>query len=176
MFKKIFTRKKLAGFSLLEMMAVIAIVAIGLVGTTQLVVQSLQAQRINRSTIIAYQLSQEGAELVRYRRDTNWLKAESEWDAGIKPGTYCIDYINPILRPVNTTEAEACQLYQDANDWYYHPTTVSASDTKTNFRRLVEIVPIADSSDYLKARIISSWEENGRVNRYVLESELYNWY
>lgn len=172
MFKKIFTIKKLPAFSLLEIMAVVAIVAIALVGTTQLVVQSLRAQNINRSTIIAYQLAQEGVELVRHIRDTNWLNSEA-WDEGMSAGVYCLDYKSAELRLAVT--ADNCQLYFDNNNWYYHPVFASSSDKKTAFTRTIEIIPIANTTEALKLRVSMIWIEAGAENSYILETELFAW-
>jgi len=168
--------KKQSAFTLIEIMAVVLIVAIGLVGTSQLVVQSLQAQTINRSTIIAYQLAQEGIELVRYIRDTNWLEGASSWDEGLERGVYCIDYRDPVLKP--TTDSANCRLYQDANDWYIHPTVTAESNNASQFTRSIVI----DDSNYvgledqsLLVMVYIEWYENGRQYRYAMGTELFNW-
>jgi prepilin-type N-terminal cleavage/methylation domain-containing protein len=168
--------KKQSAFTLIEIMAVVLIVAIGLVGTSQLVVQTLQAQTINRSTIIAYQLAQEGIELVRYIRDTNWIEGASSWDEGLERGMYCIDYRNPVLQAANGIED--CPLYQDANDWYIHPLFVSETNNPTQFRRGIVI----DDSNYvgledhsLLVMVYIEWYENGRQYRYAMGTELFNW-
>ena len=168
--------KKKSAFTLIEMMAVVLIVAIGLVGTSQLVVQSLQAQTINRSTIIASQLAQEGLELVRYIRDTNWLEGASSWDEGLERGNYCIDYRNPVLIPAS--DITACQLYRDANDWYIHPILQSEANGSNQFRRLIII---SDSNygslenDSMAVTAIIKWMENGREYQYSMGTELFNW-
>jgi len=41
-------------------MAVLLIVSLGIIGVSHLAVQSMQAQTINRGSIIGYQLAQEG--------------------------------------------------------------------------------------------------------------------
>jgi len=168
--------KKQSAFTLIEIMAVVLIVAIGLVGTSQLVVQTLQAQTINRSTIIAYQLAQEGIELVRYIRDTNWIEGASSWDDGLDRGNYCIDYRNPVLIPaVDITD---CQLYRDANDWYIHPLLQSEINNSNQFRRLIVI----DDSNYvgleensILVMVYIKWMENGREYSYAMGTELFNW-
>lgn len=181
MFKKLFkTQKNVPGFSLIEMLAVIFIVAVGLVGTSQLVVQSLKAQTINRRTIIAYQLAQEGIELVRYIRDTNWLMGRT-WNEGIVPGVHCIDYENPVLEP-SSPDLDACYLYLDENNWYHHPTISFNEETQTEFMRQILIMDDAYgfSSPYgidaMKVRVTVEWYEGGTQLRYEAETELYNWY
>ncbi len=172
MLKQIFTRKKLSGFSLLEIMAVVAIVAIALVGTTKLVVQSLRAQQVNRSTIIAYQLAQEGVELVRYIRDTNWLQAR-DWDEGMELGEYCLDYLSPEL--ILAADLNDCQLYLNNDNHYYHPRNSPELDEETIFKRKIEILSLPYSAPSLGVRVSISWFEGGMDNNYILETELFDW-
>ena len=168
--------KKQSAFTLIEIMAVVLIVAIGLVGTSQLVVQSLQAQTINRSTIIAYQLAQEGIELVRYIRDTNWLEGASSWDEGLGRGNYCIDYRNPVLQPA--ADITDCQLYRGADDWYIHPIVHSEATNSNQFRRLIVIDDsnyVGLEADSILVMVYVKWMENGREYSYAIGTELFNW-
>jgi len=61
MFKPARTINQLSpAFSIIEIMAVLLIVSLGIIGVSHLAVQSMQAQTINRGSIIGYQLAQEG--------------------------------------------------------------------------------------------------------------------
>ncbi len=158
-------------FSLIEIMTVIFIVAIGLVGTTQLIAQSLDAQMINKGGIVAYQLAQEGIEIVRQKRDTNWFDESSNWRTGLAVGIYCTDYRSPLeLHQVDGLND--CPLDLDAQNWYYAPTV--ESQNFSGFRRVVEISDYDENSILVKATV--SWNNRGRTIMYEAETLLYNWY
>ena len=168
---KIFKRQNnnLPAFSLIEIMAVLLIVSLGIVGVANLAVQSIQAQTINRGSIVSYQLAQEGLEIVRQVRDTNWMEGQN-WKTGMNSGTYCVDYKSPILRPV--IGPNDCKLYLDNNNWYYAPALMAMSGVQTNFRRVI-VINAATSSATVTA--VVTWDERDKVFRYEAETELYDW-
>jgi len=157
-------------FSLIEIMTVILIVAIGLVGSAQLIVQSLDAQMINRGGIIAYQLAQEGLEIVRQKRDTNWLESVN-WRTDLASGTYCTDYISP-LELHSASGLDDCKLYLDAGNWYYHP--VSDPSNFSGFKRVIVIGE--NDANSISVRAIVTWDNRDRIITYEAETLLYNWY
>lgn len=167
---KLFKRNtNLPAFSLIEIMAVLLIVSLGIVGVANLAVQSIQAQTINRGSIVSYQLAQEGLEIVRQVRDTNWMEGQN-WKAGMNSGTYCVDYKSPVLRPVGGPNE--CALLLNKENWYYAPPFVLATDTQTPFRRVV-VINAATSSATVTA--VVTWDERDKVFRYEAETELYDW-
>lgn len=165
---KIFKPK--AAFSLIEIMAVLLIVSLGMVGMVNLATQSIQAQTINRGSIVAYQLAQEGLEIVRQIRDTNWLQGRN-WKTGLASGTYCLDYRSPSLRPV--ASLNDCSLYFDSNNWYYAPSIMETAGSRfSNFRRIVVIN--AQTSTAAVSTIVS-WDDRHKTFRYEVETQLYDW-
>lgn len=64
---------KLAGFSFIEVMFSVALVAIGITAVLQLMAGSLDQTLDSKNQVIATELAQEGIELVRNIRDNNWL-------------------------------------------------------------------------------------------------------
>jgi type II secretory pathway pseudopilin PulG len=163
----------LPAFSLIEIMAVILIVSLGLVGTVNLAVQNIQAQTINDNTLVAYQLAQEGLELARQRRDTNWIQ-DKDWLENLEPGYYCVDYRN--YTPASISAINYCPLYLDENNHYYSPAIAGELEDSeaSNFHRMVEIAT-ATSSVAVKSTV--SWSgRNGSVHNYTAETEFYNWY
>ena len=72
---KLFVVRKnqnISAFTLLEVIVVLAIVSLSLLGTLSLIIQNIQVQGLNRKSLVAYQLAQEGLELIRNTRDANW--------------------------------------------------------------------------------------------------------
>ncbi len=163
-------QKKYLGFSIIEIMAVVFIVTIGMVGMMTLIYQSIKIQRFNRHTLIAYQLAQEGIELVRVVRDSNWIPApEEDFDDLLPYGSYCLDYENVLL----TAVAEPCPLYIN-NDFYSHNSIGELS----LYKRQIIISPIADINNNQGVRVVSeiSWEDAGGSEfSYQAETKLYNW-
>lgn len=76
-------------FTILE--TIIAITVIGLVITaaTQLTQSSLKIGRLTTNQFIAFHLAEEGLEIVRNMRDSNWLQNAS-WRSGLDDGLYGI--------------------------------------------------------------------------------------
>lgn len=159
-----------AAFTLIEIIVVLFIISMGLVGILSLIVQNIQAQDYNRGNLIAYQLSQEGIELIRRVRDTNWRNSvlfyENLADGLTTPKTFIMDYDDNL--PVEASEAAILRI--DDEGFYAHsPDTWEASE----FSRLIEVELV--DSDHL--RVISSvfWVDRGRENSYVIEALLYDW-
>jgi len=69
------------GFTLIEVMAAVAVLSIGLIGGLTVITKNLSIISGGEDRIIAANLAAEGIELVRNVRDTNWLKGAA-WDAG----------------------------------------------------------------------------------------------
>lgn len=162
-------QKMAPGFSLIEMMAVLVIVSLGLIGVAGLATQSIQAQTINRGNIIAYQLAQEGIEIVRQKRDTNWLRS-LPWDDGLSSGIYCVDYFQPELRLVSSPSE--CQLHLDADNWYRSPYAVSTASTLTPFFRSVTIDAATSS---MSVRSVVTWTDRAQAHRFEADTELFDW-
>ncbi len=61
-------------FSLIEVLISFTILTISLIAITQLITTTIQANRENTSRLQAYYLAQQGLELSRHIRDSNWLQ------------------------------------------------------------------------------------------------------
>lgn len=109
-------KKSRRAFTILE--TIIAITVIGLVITaaTQLTQSSLKIGRSTMNQFIAFHLAEEGLEIVRNMRDSNWLQNTS-WRNGLDDGIYAISE-NPgntgqrwTLQRINATDdAEKIEL------------------------------------------------------------------
>lgn len=67
-------KQKEAGFTLIEVLASLAVFTIGIVAIMTLGFSNYNTSRDNLDRIIAANLAREGIELIRNRRDTNWLR------------------------------------------------------------------------------------------------------
>jgi Tfp pilus assembly protein PilV len=163
--KKINKHKK--GFTLIEITVILFIISVGLIGVLSLVIQNIQSQVINKNNIIAYQLAQEGIELVRKTRDTNWKNGVS-WNLGLADGSYYMDYLDD--EPTLITGASDSELHRDMNNFYVHGGGVE----QTNFSRTIEITNIDAKSMSVKAIVV--WKSKNNTSDYEVETILYDWY
>jgi type II secretory pathway pseudopilin PulG len=156
-------------FTLVEIVVVLFIISVGLIGILSLIVQNIQSQDYNKNNLIAYQLSQEGMELVRMVRDTNWKNSrpfnESLASASGTVYTYSMDYQDLVPQSVVSPVA----LKKDANGFYIH-----GVGEDSGFSRLLSLELISDHSLRVQSSVF--WKNRGRDYSYVLETILYDWY
>ncbi|MBN2884695.1 type II secretion system protein [Patescibacteria group bacterium] len=159
-------------FSLIEIMAVIMIVSLGLVGTVNLAVQNIKAQTLNEDNLIAYQLAQEALELARQIRDTNWMLGNN-WLESLTPGRYCVDYRNVEILSINAVND--CPLSRDGNNFYFSPSIDDIADSvPSNFSRMIEIGSGTSSVPVLAT--VSWISRNGGIQNYTVATMFYDWY
>src|SRR5680860_965210 len=117
--------KKSPAFTLIEIIVILFIISVGLLGVLSLVIQNIQSQVINKNSIVAYQLAQEGIELIRKTRDTNFINLDY-WNQGLEDGTYFMDYLKDT--PLILVDPSSASLYINVNGYYVH----NASGELTN--------------------------------------------
>jgi len=173
------------GFTLLEVMIAISILTVGIGGSYILISQTLIMASESQNRLIASYLAQEGIELVKNIRDSNWLKMHkggegvTSWSEGIGisyPDPDCglvdckIDYKGTALESCNGD----CFLYlkQDGNEFYY---CHDNSGEKTKFERKVKIS--LESSNKIKVEVIVEWKERGGITKdFKVVNYLYPWW
>lgn len=160
--KKIKNKKN--GFSLLEVIVAIFIITVGLGGAISLLAFVISASAVGKSQIIATNLAQEGIEVVRNIRDTNWLEGEA-WNDGLGNGDYRVQYNSLGLmafagNPVLNIDSQGIYLYD--ND---EPTT--------HFHRKITINNISDSEMQVISEV--TWSERNRDFNVIVEDRLYDW-
>lgn len=164
-------KKNIPAFSIIEIMAVVFIIAIGMVGMMNLIGQSIRVQRLNEHTLIAYQLAQEGIELVRVIRDDNWLAEDSDVFLNVmEPGDYCLDYLDTVLNPF----LGSCNLYLDSNNNFY--VREDSNNTQTPYSRLISIEQYDDKEYAVNVKVKISWDDVSGTFEYEAETRLYDWY
>jgi len=135
-----FARQKFGGFTLIEVLAAILVLTIGLVSVLSLVSYNIKQGSQTMNQIIAFNLAQEGIEIVRNIRDTN-IKQGNDYDLNIANGN--VDYDS------GGVVDDIDELYL-ISDKYVHD-----AGAPTPFKRHIEI----DSSagDHLKVESIVEW-------------------
>ncbi len=173
---------KKSGFSLMEVLGVLFIVMVGMVGVMSLVLQNIQVKDINTNRIIAHQLAQEGVELIRKQRGSNWIACDSIpspaddcWLSNIEPGdNYKIDFQDDY--PEVVTDIDETKLYRITSGEFEDMYTHDITSQETPFYRLinVEYVDVADV-DSVVLTVDIQWQERAEMYSYSVETLLYNW-
>ena len=155
------------GFSLVEIIIILFIISIGLLGVLSLIIQNIQSQGYNKNNLVAYQLAQEGVELIRMVRDSNWRQGEA-YDAGLNDGIFFMDYQDSLPHLSSGVTGEFI-LHQGLDGFYYHGGTATSS----GFSRQITLK--RENANTLKVTVNVGWQERGRDSYYDLQTILYNW-
>ena len=171
------SRAEQRGQILLETIAALGILIMGVFAVVGMSLTTARSANVSSNRIVAVNLAREGLELVRLVRDTNWLDPNAVWPYGLLNGSYTIDsesgdaLVAVVGSPASVQECgSACALYLDAQGRYTHTPTSQS----TSFSRLVII---QDAGGLETKRVLSEvyWSENGRSQRYIVETHLSNW-
>lgn len=168
-------------FTLLEVIMAITILTVAVGASYALIQRTLIAASISQSRLVAAYLAQEGIEMVRNVRDSNWLRQRYEiieWDDGLTGCSsgdgYCCE---KDFSEANLTQLSACAFgnlsYLNIDD--YGRYVYSTQPLTSNFKRKIVINKISD--DILEVSVFIYWESRGMV--YSIDpvvEHLYNWY
>jgi len=165
------------GFTIIEVLIAIFIIALGAGGLLTLSSQTIKASSFVNNKLVASYLAQEGVEIVRNIRDTNYLKIRQgdtgvAWDDNIiLPGNDCAtrcqtDYNDTALAGVG---ALTPLLRDAATNLYWYD-----SGTATNFTREIKATLIG--TDKIEVVVTVFWTERNNVQHNVVAAtELFNW-
>lgn len=151
------------GFSLIEVIIAIFVITIGIVAVVNLVSSAIGSVAISESQVIATNLCQEGLEVVRNIRDSNWKIGES-WNNGLSSGDYRIEYNSNNLLSISGNPA----LKLDSNGYYQY-----SNGSDTLFHRKITINNINDHE--LDAISEISWSQRGKSFDVTAKIKLYDW-
>ncbi len=156
------TRK---GFTLLEVIIAIFLIVVGIAGAFLLITRTISTMSLSSSRLVAAYLTQEGIEIVRNIRDTNWIEGAPSWDDGLSAGDWEVDYNDPDLSSYSGNPLNI----ETATDFYGYD-----SGTPTKFKRKITIVPLI-SPDRLEVTVETTWTEKGKAHSHTAQEILYNW-
>lgn len=155
-------RKLKNAFTLLEMMMAIFVLMVGFLGVMSLVQRAMFSTSISSDRLIAAYLAQEGLEIVRNIRDSNWL-SRIAWDQGLGTGNWEADY-----NDFSLSSWVGRYLKINAGGFYSYD---SGSDTK--FKRKITIQK--PGQNILNVVVEVSWQEKGVPYSLSVQGNLYNW-
>lgn len=150
-------------FTLIEALVAIFLLTVGVAGSFALMQRVTSFTSTYSSQFIASYLAQEGIEIIRNIRDTNYLERRS-WDTGIGANTdFRLDYRSQVFPDAT------CGNYLQHNGNFY----ICSTDPANKFQRQITVsVPAADK---MTVSVEVSWTERGLQQKVVAQTELYNW-
>lgn len=167
-FLKYFSKRFFSqGFTLIETLISIMIVSIAFLGIYSAAAKYTQQTKQVKDTYVASLLGQEGIEIVRNLRDTNWVSAAS-WDTGLTACGSCsgqtngcqADYNDTLLSTYNNSS------YLWINNGFYE---YGSSGTITPYRRQI---CIDEDGNILHVTVNVYWTGNRQT---TIKEDLYNW-
>lgn len=137
MLQKFSKNKKYSGFSFIESILSVFLIATGMIAVMSLMASNLRDSMDSRDQIVATLLSQEGVELVRNIRDNNWAQEQPTFTGFPgEIGDCIIDNISGI-----SCGPGSFPLNFDASDGYNH-----TSGANTKFRRRIRFTNVSSDS------------------------------
>jgi len=178
--------KKDSGFTLVELLITCFVVSSGIVAS-YLVIQDIFVDTFTVSSrLTAAYLAEEGIEIVRNIRDSNWVAGDF-WATNLyrnQPSEF-LGCDQTLMSPGKYCEADYSQIIMTDIDDENPPTPLRlngiynySAGTNTKFSRKIEIIPDSISSASLTRLIVKSeiiWQENGQTKSITAETNLHNW-
>jgi Tfp pilus assembly protein PilV len=161
--KNFFFQKENSGFTLLEVLTSVFVLVITSLTIFSLLSASIFSLSSLKDRFVAFYLAQEGIEIVKNIRDSNFLQGAS-WLSGIGTGDKRGDYSSTSLSPYSDT-----YLKQNLSGFFQYS---SGSDTK--FKRKINVTQI--DANRVRVTVEVSWMEKGRPQSFTLVEEITNWY
>ena len=164
------------GFTLVEVIVAIFVVTVGIGGVFAFLQGTLFSGFTLENQLIAPYLAQEGAEIVRNIRDTNYVRISEglggSWTNGglADCASGCeADYDDLSLVPI-ATSPQFLEIVTDAAGTRYQ---YGGGGAPTAFQRKITIDPSVAGKLDVKVEVL--WEEKGNSKSFVIDTELYNW-
>ena len=164
-------KANLTGFTIVEVTIALFLVSIGILSAFAVTQHIIIITETASSRLIAAYLAQEGIEIVRNIRDTNWLRGEP-WDTGIDIGNWEADFDDTAL--TDTHDGDFLNI--DGAGFYSY-----SAGTPTRFTRKITITrpapPLPPGITYppIEVFVLVEWVERGQTHQLTAEGHLYNW-
>ncbi|MBI4653179.1 prepilin-type N-terminal cleavage/methylation domain-containing protein [Candidatus Kuenenbacteria bacterium] len=173
---KSYQLKAVKGFSILEVIVSLAIITVGILAVLSLFTQTIRSGEVSINQEIATNLAQEGIEVIRNKRDSNWIKLNIDWNNEIsKTSDYKVNFENNNKWDIKSEGVSGFQkLYlRDDKIYTHNDKDNEIKNISTIFKRRIEI----DNTtvDILKITSTVQWTERSSNYSIILKDNLYNW-
>jgi len=163
-------KEKTKGFTLLEMLISLVVIAVGVLGVFSAISKYSQNTQTEKENLVASYLCQEGIEIVKNRRDTNWITGAA-WNAGLTncAGGCEADYgVDMTIDLPAWTDPGKFLYLEGATRSYKYLSSPTGADTKTQYLRRINIASGTDELDI----VVSVYWAGKTVS---VEEKIYNW-
>ncbi len=162
-------------FSLLEVTLAITFLMVAVISAVLVIAYVLGLVSTSRNNVTAAQLAQEGIEIVRNLRDSNWLAGQSMDYQLVGASKSRVEWMtNSLLAPASPQSpcTDTSPLRYDLTYGYNY-----SYGTTTVFCRTVDITagPLGNSQLELKVVVKVYWMEKGFQKKVIVEDHLFNW-
>lgn len=154
------------GFTLLEMLVSISVITIGVIGIFSVVIKYTQFTQQARTNLTASYLAQEGIEIVKNIRDSNWTSG-ANWNTGLAScASGCeADYLSTSL----SAWADRYLYVENSTGFYKYLASPGSSDVQTPYKRKITITAVGN--DELDIKVDIYWSGNTTT----VKENIYNW-
>lgn len=164
--------KNNAGFTIIELVVAIFLITVSMGAAFAVIQGVISFTAVTSSQLTASYLAQEGIEIIRNQRDSNWLAQRSNpallWDNGVSAGAdYRLDYRSRTFPDVGCSLGVGNYLKYDGN--FYN----CSAGVETLFKRRI-IITKPEANEML-VLVEVSWSERGRDHKVMAETKLKNW-
>ncbi len=169
-------KKRQKAFTLVEVLIAITILIIGILSGFILVTRALYNVAVIKDRLTASFLAQEGIELTRQIRDSNFLRILNEesveWRDGLEDGLYIIE------SKADSGESIGLDpIAEDENRFFLYDNTLKiynySTGEPTTFNRKIKVTGIND--DEIRIESIMQWKTKRIDFDLTIEGHLYNW-
>lgn len=161
--------KKTKGFTLLEMLISVAIITIGALGVFSAVTKFSQQTQQERENLVAAYLCQEGIEIVKNIRDTNWMIEPAViWKDGL---TSCSSGCEADFEDSSLTAWSSGEYFyiENSTGLYKYIVSPVSGDVVTPYKRKITITEVGD--DELDIVVDVYWS----AYTMTIKENIYNW-
>jgi|WetSurMetagenome_2_1015567.scaffolds.fasta_scaffold188251_2 prepilin-type N-terminal cleavage/methylation domain-containing protein len=168
------------GFTLIELMGAIVVISIGVAAALRVMPSIISDTTVNVSRVTAAFLAQEGIEIIRNIKDTNWLQINNgegqSWDHGFggcgvaspcEVDYYCVTTDSPIPSYHDCFRNYGNYLKLDSNNFYNY-----TSGSNTKFKR--KIIIQSEGQDII-VTVEVFWQDRGKNYNFLAKEKLYEW-
>ena len=174
-------KKHKKGFTLIETLLAVLILAIALAAPLTIAAKALSAALIAKDQTTAFFLAQDAVEYARFKRDTNTLGSGSAaWLSGFDAECSGADgcKVDSVKNTV-TACSGACEVLQfnETKSWYTYATSEGSDVIKKSiFTRKVVLGSVASNANEKSITVTVSWKDVGGVTRsLVVREHITNW-
>lgn len=161
--RKLFSYRE-KGFSIFEVIIALTIFSIGVLSSMASLTLALRSAATSQFNLVAVNLVQEGLEIVRNKRDTNWVQQDL-WNKNLNPGVYRVVWNSTNLEPLNPGQL---LRYDAVNNGFNYSDGVI-----TIYSRTVSITIINPNEIQVVVEVI--WDDRGKSKTVSAETHLFNW-